>query len=48
MNHENIIKLVSTIDTRTNIHLILEYGGQTSLRNLIKSKPDKRIDEKQA
>ena len=27
LNHKNIIKLITTIDTRQNINLIMEYGG---------------------
>jgi tRNA A-37 threonylcarbamoyl transferase component Bud32 len=48
MEHKSIIKLHKTVDTPTQIHLIMEYIGTTSLHGFLKSQPDRKLSEEQA
>ena len=43
-----IAKLIETIETSTEIYLILEYGGANSLYNYLLSKPEHRLAESEA
>ena len=45
LDHPNIIKLYTTIDTGKQVVLVMEYIGKTSLYQYLKSKPKKRISE---
>lgn len=48
LDHPNIIKLHHTIENTTQINLVMEMGGQTSLHSYLKSKLGRRIDEQDA
>ena len=47
IDHPNIIKLYTTIDTGKQVVLVMEYIGKTSLYQYLKSKPKKRISEQE-
>jgi len=44
-NHPNIVKLHRTIDTPTQLHLVMEMGGTLSLQSYLKSKAAKKLNE---
>ena len=48
LDHFTIAKLISAIETPTEIYLILEYGGANSLYNYLLSKPQHRLQESEA
>ena len=48
MDHNNIIKLYYALDEKRQIFLIMEYIGHMSLHSYLKSKPGRRLDEKEA
>jgi MAP/microtubule affinity-regulating kinase len=48
INHPNITRLYKTIDTHTQLHLVMEFGGSTSLQSYLKSKPQKKLTEADA
>lgn len=45
IDHPVIAKLIETIETSTEIYLILEYGGANSLYTYLLSKPEHRLVE---
>jgi len=45
MNHPNVIKLFTTIDTGKQVVLVMEYIGKVSLYQYLKGKSKKRISE---
>lgn len=48
MRHPNIIKLYEIIDTHKYVILVMEYVGGGSLHGYLKSKPNRRLDERDA
>jgi serine/threonine protein kinase len=48
MRHSNIIKLYEIIDTHKYVILVMEYVGGGSLHGYLKSKPNRRLDERDA
>lgn len=47
LEHRNIIKLFNAIDDKRQIFLIMEYIGHMSLHAYLKSRPGRKIDEKE-
>ena len=47
MNHPNVIKLFTTIDTGKQVVLVMEYIGKVSLYQYLKGKSKKRISEQE-
>lgn len=45
ISNPHIYKLYETIETAKEINLILEYIGGTSLHGLLKSRPNRRLEE---
>lgn len=48
LEHSNIIKLHRTIDTPTQLHLVMEHGGGLSLMNYLKMKSGRKLEEEEA
>jgi MAP/microtubule affinity-regulating kinase len=48
LQHPNIIRLFCSIDTPKQIYLVMEYIGQTNLLGFARSKPGRRLEEKEA
>jgi len=48
MKHNSIVKLYEVIDTEKYVILVMEYVGGGSLHGYLKSKPNRRLDEKEA
>ena len=48
LNHHNIVKLYEAFETETNLVLAEEFIGGTSLLDLLKSMPDRRLEEEEA
>ena len=47
MKHPNIARLYETIDTEKYVILVMEYVGGGSLHSYLKSKAERRLDEKE-
>jgi MAP/microtubule affinity-regulating kinase len=48
MKHPNIVRLYETIDTEKYVILVMEFVGGGSLHSYLKSKGNRRLDEKEA
>jgi len=48
LEHPNIIKLHKTIETVTQIHLVMEFTGIQSLHAYLKTKPNRKLPEADA
>ena len=48
LNHQNIVKLFTTIENKRTLNLIMEYVNGCSLMSYLKKKYHKKIDESEA
>lgn len=48
LEHQNIIKLFYALDEKRQIFLIMEYIGHISLHAFLKSKPGRKLEEREA
>lgn len=48
LSHPVISKLIETIETPTELYLIMEYGGANSLYKFLLSKQEHRLSEQEA
>jgi serine/threonine protein kinase len=48
IDHPHIIKFFYALEDKRQIHLVMEYVGNTSLNNYIKMKQGRRLDERES
>lgn len=48
LSHDTIARIIDVIETHNELYLILEYGGANSLYSYLLSKPEHRLEEKEA
>ena len=48
LEHPNIAKLYDTIETDTQVILVLEYVGGGSTHGFLKAKPNRQMEESEA
>jgi len=48
LEHPNIVRLMQTVETGKQIHLVLEYVQGVPIGGLMKQRPDRRLDESEA
>lgn len=48
LNHPNIIKLIETVDSPRQLHLVMECAGGSSLHRYLKRRPTRRLEEHEA